>query len=331
MSAILIHGRGIAALTVACELASRGFSVTLTGHRKSRDMQLAIESNTVQLIDEVFDFRLREQPFAHRITKRIIRGWTMTNDVAEVESLSVPIQALADALAKHLRKRFGSLLSWRSAFQRKKSSGGFVVHATGRRQAGGLTFGHRVATMASVNMIGIGEASVIARTEYGWAFLLPHNDHQGTLFAFAADGDQDPNHVLNSTANELGFSEQITFCRTASYWRPVAPSLSYPLVEDCSVLVGESAFTFDPICGDGVGYSVRSALLASAAISDNLRGEVRGLDYYVARLRRAFLAHLSGCARMYAGWDNAGWVNELERTSHGIDYLTQHSSQPVWS
>lgn len=320
MNSTMIYGRGVAALTAAWILAGRGFSVRLAGDRLASSLQLMLDPATVQLLDEVFGLQLRNEPFSHSLSRRIILGWNSATEISESASLSVPHDALVNRLNKCLQHRFACSIE-SSKQSAKRVSAQFEIHATGRNQHNGLSFGNRVATMAAVVLRGCWETSVIERTDYGWAFLVPSSKRHGCLFAVAANPKMNPADVLETTIKNCSIGQNAELLTASQSWRAIAPTLSHPLVTQSSIRIGESAFSLDPICGDGIGYAVRSALLAATVFADHAQQERRGLNYYAARLVRAFYAHLVGCAQMYAGWINAGWADELQSTQRGISYL----------
>lgn len=327
MQQVSINGQGIAAITTAWELAARGFTVLMAGRHHSSSLPLVLEENTIELLERIFGIRLVGHPQFRPISGRVIRGWGGAASVVKSGSIGVTLGSLTGTLRSRLRSCFASSVSWSELIPDSELRAEFSIEATGRKQLG-LSLGNRVATMASVESQHSLNACILERTDFGWAFLVPNSDRQGTLFGFSADRENDPTKVLESTVNNHFSPERITLCKQAQPWRACSPHLSHPLVTHSEILVGEAAFTFDPICGDGVGYAVRSALLAATAVADRYKDDFRGLQYYSARLHRTFSAHLVGCANMYKGWTDAGWRREQEITQKGITYLKQHKSFP---
>lgn len=94
-----------------------------------------------------------------------------------------------------------------------------------------------------------------------------------------------------------------------------APSL---LLEDPSssyLPIGDALMTLDPLCGDGTGHGIKSALLAVGLL--NSVGvdvpEARALSHYVARAHFAYKTHLEHCRRYYLSMrDPTCWVDEVE-------------------
>ena len=320
MRRVFVNGQGIAAITTAWELAGRGFSVNVTGHRPSRSLPLVLEEHTVELIENTYGIRLTNGLQSQPISRRVIRGWGSSESVVKTRSLGVTLDSLTDVLRARLQSRFARSVSWSEPIPESESCSDFRIEASGRNQRG-LSFGNRAATMATVKIQHSLNACVLERTDFGWAFLVPHCDQHGTLFGFAADSESDPTEILDSTVFNHFRPERIRLRDQAKPWRACSPQLNRPLVTQSNLLVGESAFTLDPICGDGVGYAARSALLAATAVVDRFKADFRGLRYYSARLHRTFLAHLVGCANMYSDWIGSGWKRERELTQKGIMYL----------
>jgi len=324
MEQVLIKSQEVAAITTAWELAARGFSVIMAGHRKHRFLPLVLEEHTIALIDSIYGIRLHHDSRVHLLDRREIRGWDSSSGVVDSKALSVSWSSLIDILRSRLKQCFATSVTWSSTSSETENAIEFAIEATGYNQ-NGLSFGQRVATLATVETHDRLSRCVIERTCFGWAFLVLHGNRQATLFAFAADRKFDEEQVMNSTVSDYFATENLVLRENASAWRSCSPTLSHPLVTNQQILVGESAFTLDPICGDGVGYAVRSAVLAATVVADRSQAEFRGHTYYVARLRRAFSAHLTGCANVYAGWANGCWGNELSATQRGVAYLSHQN------
>jgi hypothetical protein len=103
-----------------------------------------------------------------------------------------------------------------------------------------------------------------------------------------------------------------------------APSMAQPAAVCGKIRVGDAAVSFDPVCGDGTGNAVRSAILAAAvinAVTDGLSWE-EGIGYYNWRLQRAFLGHAKLCEGFYRSEFPASvWSDEMERASRASESL----------
>ena len=81
---------------------------------------------------------------------------------------------------------------------------------------------------------------------------------------------------------------------------PLSSFASFPsLVKDVYggkwVNLGDAAVSFDPLCGDGVGYVIKGALLLLGSINGIKAGlpPIDCLDHYSNRLKYALLCHLN--------------------------------------
>jgi len=111
----------------------------------------------------------------------------------------------------------------------------------------------------------------------------------------------------------------------------IAPSLLHPATGTDWLAVGDAALAVDPLCGDGVGYAVRSALLAVAAIEGEDAGQPGCLAHYRGRLRRAFVAHLNACHEYYSV-DILGkeWDTEKVASARGAMYLDSSTREDAF-
>src|SRR5262249_18408498 len=103
-----------------------------------------------------------------------------------------------------------------------------------------------------------------------------------------------------------------------------APWIREPLCRPGQIAAGEAAARLDPLCGDGTGFAVRSAILAASVIDGISRGRPVGaaLRPHRHRLHLAFAQHLRTCLAFYttAGFD-ASWTAEREHTTDALSRL----------
>ena len=326
MTHVRIRGRGIAALTAACMLAGRGHQLIITGPPTNNCLQLALNADTVALIDDLHGLQLAAHPEARWIERRIVRGWHDGPVSVDAPVLSLPASLVAECLEHSLRSSYADRLEWRrdesdcepDRFTIDAAGPGHPLHTV---QSTGLTFGNRVATSAAFRVKGPNDVAILERTPLGWLFLLPSRGDHATLFVVVAQPSHDPEQTVDSAIVSSPISAIVGARQAAQPWRLIAPTLQHPLATRRFIRIGEAAFTFDPLCGDGVGYAVRSALLAATVVDDLAYGEPRGLEYYHARLTRTFRAHLQACTTCYEGWQPVGWSGELARARRGISFL----------
>jgi hypothetical protein len=319
---ILVHGRGVSAMTAAWILAEQGYHITIVGPSYNQDLQVAINQDTLSLLNEIFQVQLQEVPTAHWIRGRLV-GWNGESDAVSEGSLSIRTGALTHELESQLTKRFNGSVSWTDE-KIDLEEATFTFEASTKlqdRQVSSLSFGKRVATIASARMSDSSNFSRVEQTKLGWQFLLPTSENEGKLFVIVANPDLCPKSCVETAVQDSSFCSIVQSVEDIQPWVLVAPKLSQPLVAANRIRIGEGAFSFDPVCGDGIGYAVRSSLLATTTFFDLIRGEFRGLEYYRARILKTFQAHLHGCANVYSGWSADGWAGEIAVTLKGLEFL----------
>ena len=99
-----------------------------------------------------------------------------------------------------------------------------------------------------------------------------------------------------------------------------APRITWPPYGPAWFACGPSAMSMDPLCGDGIGSALRSALWLCALIGARLDGA--GADVvtndYSARLALAFKEHLATCGEYYLTARLArAWEPEIYATDCG--------------
>lgn len=89
-------------------------------------------------------------------------------------------------------------------------------------------------------------------------------------------------------------------------------------------------FSVDPISGDGTGYVMRGAILATSVIDAIASGLSSSdcLEHYTLRLERTFVAHLQQCLQYYLnGFTSSIWQGEIERMQKAQELFTQTKNQ----
>jgi hypothetical protein len=102
---------------------------------------------------------------------------------------------------------------------------------------------------------------------------------------------------------------------------PCHPRITEPIGGPGWLACGTAAVAFDPLCGDGCGYAIREAILASAVIRAVAEGEDAALaaSHYRARVIAGFLKHLEACREFYTtGGDSDWWRLQADALQHGI-------------
>lgn len=319
---ILIHGRGVSALACAYRLAVAGQEVRLCGARHKGDLVVLVGEHTLDLLAEVFD---SEPPrgLGHPIQGRMVQWGTTAPKWLPVPARSVRLDALTSWLESRVNGRAviqAEALPWDGDTPR------WQIDATGRgchvaRQLAGArptTFGNRHVITVSVASRGESDFAIMEGVEEGWCFLCPTSPHRAILQLMW------PNRPLQPMSNLFATLEKTRLIRNvlgpidmeSCVSLPAAPSILSTIASDRWLAVGQAAFAMDPICGDGVGAGLHSAILAVAVIqaaASGLRGEA--IDHYVQRHQRSFVSHLQHVSQYYQPLLScSAWADELEST-----------------
>ena len=154
-------------------------------------------------------------------------------------------------------------------------------------------------------------------TPEGWLFLFPVSRREVVVQAMLASPPAAPVHALAAAIAGTGWicrfvegdpQEPVAF--------PAAPAIFPVTASDRWLAVGAAAFAADPLCGDGTGMALRSALLATALVSQfEENGAGARIDHYQKRHQYAFAAHLRVVADFYRPLaTNPAWEEEMSAT-----------------
>jgi hypothetical protein len=183
----------------------------------------------------------------------------------------------------------------------------WTIEARGRAADGTgdvVTIGERVAICGHARLSDAADLSVCAveAVRGGWLFLLPLDGRRAAVQAVVPRApksvDAIPDTLLGQSrlvgrlVAELDGDIQVFSC---------APRFRLEPARSAWLAAGESALSFDPLCGDGTGQALRCGLLAAAVIAAIVQGEPQQdcLAHYRDRLRRAMLAHLKATIDYY--------------------------------
>lgn len=332
MSEIWIVGRGLASLTAAWLLCEKGIHPALCGSFSRSTRRIALNTSTVELIETLFGVNLAENQSARWIHRRSMIGWDAGSS-RPWPSLAIDANSLTAAIEQRLVQRFGDRVTFATAAPSQEPA--LVIDTIGPQHpcycnhVGRLSFGRRVSTACMLRTTRPLDEVLVERAADSWLFLLPATMDHWTLYVVTAAPHLEPDDSIVKAIESSSLNGEIADRTPAEPWHCVAPILHHPLATPRRIRAGEAAFTFDPLCGDGAGYAIRSAILASTVAADVMRQELRGLDYYQFRLNRAFRAHLEACCEYYAYWDTPDWRYEVESMNRGVAFLEQTPSQEL--
>jgi hypothetical protein len=204
---------------------------------------------------------------------------------------------------------------------------GWVVAAgsSPSRPGGHRPWGRRQVIAGTVAIAGRSEVSQLETTRRGWVFLVPQGAGSAMVQAMAPAPPCEPDRYLGERIAETREIRQlIRRPPEAVTTFDAAPSIAEPLSRPGWIAAGGDAIRVDPLCGDGVGYAVRSAILAASVIHAVTRRVPveRALAHHRARLRAALANHLRACLRFHDTADfDATWAAERAATAAGLAEL----------
>ncbi len=203
----------------------------------------------------------------------------------------------------------------------------WIVDAGGRQSAIAqqlgsghrYSFGARCVLSQEVQLINSVEEDIywIETVPEGWLFLAPLGNKKAILQAMVPLISGESSDLLAILIKQTRYIQDYIAELSASIAIFVAfPQILQPLSGKKHLAVGDAAFSVDPISGDGTGYAMRGAILATSvidAIASGLSGS-DSLKHYTLRLEKTFDAHLQQCLEYYLrGFTSSLWQREIKR------------------
>ena len=186
--------------------------------------------------------------------------------------------------------------------------------------------------MLAARSAGSTEHAVMEATRRGWIFMFPLGREEVVVQAMCHHRPPDPlahlREEVDATTIIRDHVDPAEIHRCACI--PAAPAIFPVIGSDRWLAVGHSAVAVDPLCGDGVGVAVHSAMLAAATI-EKIGSPDHGalIDYYQKRHQRFFAMHLRHVADYYAPLaDDPEWADELNSTHR---FLRSHFAPTIMS
>jgi flavin-dependent dehydrogenase len=207
----------------------------------------------------------------------------------------------------------------------KQGPASFLIDATGRaainarRWSKGkiYRYGKRVALCARAP--GHLDVAQMFMTTNCWVFAFPVSHDEIAVQSMVA---LPPNDPVESLRDAIEACPDLCIALDTDSLSEVACLPSAPQMPDCiatqdGLAVGAAAFAMDPISGDGVGATLRSALLATAVCAEPTAGHI---SHFVARHRRSFAAHLGHVTDHYSRLTrDPQWCLELRDTFQAVE------------
>jgi hypothetical protein len=313
-----VEGQGVAALCVTRLLMDAGVRCTRAPSYRPTGTVL-LSRQTQSLLRDLFPSTQQHLNDVFEGFTRIRRRIVLWGDAAQ--PIEVPHEGVAVAegdLLQKLRARVEP--DYAPAGEDKlvtdsllQAPGNVQCHVRTSREPGStvsvIETGGRTATacQARLRSNAAQDACWAESLDDGWLFLLSCGEGAASLLAVGA-----PVEDLLRHSRLVALQIQSTQESHASF--PYQPRLSRRLSDGHLLRCGSAAMSFDPLCGEGVGNSVREAFLAAAT----LRAASAGLPWedvvrhYEDRLQRGFLRHLDTCLQFYTtGGHGTFWREEV--------------------
>jgi len=339
MKAATVHGGGVAALTAARLLALKGWTVDLwTGRRVSAGPRLLLSDSTWSLLGALWGLDRDQYPVAHPIRYRTV----LTDAAPATTTAHIGWSLQLDDLRETLALRLSDTPSGRLTVHREdpvdfhapNGDRGWAVIAArnaDRSQApdgvttfpsatGHVSAGSRCvrAADAPLRRSAPRDACAFEWVAAGWLFAAPLDTDRALLQLMTpgADGHDDAAALAEAVSQSRLVSALIEEPTGTNRRWESSPYLKDPWPHLRRIRIGEAAVGFDPICGDGCGHAMRTAVLAVAALDAIESGEspVDVRRHYRQRLGYAFFSHLQTCREIYAtAVQSSIWADELRR------------------
>ena len=341
----LVIGTGITGLTCARLLTCRGWEVHLLVSASQTSLTLLLNHVTRSLFQDIWRLDNSFWCQFNFLNRRHI-CWGSSNALMSILPPDAVINGnqFAEFLLERLKREsknvvfdhdssaYSKLLNHPDGLQDLSQRFNFIIDASGRaatiaQQLGSgvpEAFGDRCAIAQEVSLLQSCEDKTywIETVENALVFLAPLSARRALLQVIVprllTESDQILPSILEQT---LSIGNQISDLVGSSSVFSAYPQILGSLCGQVGLsgstwmAVGDAAFCVDPISGDGTGYAIRGAILATSimnSIACKLVDYNCGLHHYTLRLRKTFIAHLKACTDYYSiGFSSLPWQSEI--------------------
>ena len=179
-----------------------------------------------------------------------------------------------------------------------------------------IKFGQRNIYAATVNTstnLLKNTCSLLSTSGNTWAFIFPFSPSIAVVQIMSTHFSESVIENVEAQlkyffGNSLKLSDnKESFTKYAAY-----PWIRKVFHDGNGIYVGSAAVSYDPICGDGLGNSLRSSILATSIVSANENEQTQKdmLQYYTQRLTANFISHIKTCLNFYS--QNQSWKAEVD-------------------
>lgn len=316
MKSVRIRGEGVAASCCAHLLHRAGLAVARELGGRPRVPAVMLGETAQKLLGDVFE---RTDLFdgATRVRRRIV-AWGANAAPLTLAHSSVVVSE--DALLDRIH---AGLDAPEAATEMAAADSDWTIFAARPLPEGVALhhFGSRLARASTVRLTApdSGDACFTESLDAGWLFLLPGGDGRGWMLSVGGPVDA----LLAQSSLIAG---QVAGVEPVGEEFPCHPRIADPLSAPGWLICGTAAVGFDPLCGDGVGYATREAILASAVV----RAAAEGSDadtlasYYRTGVVATFHKHLLACQEFYRkGRRGAWWEQQLAEIERGLSWCAE--------
>ncbi len=324
---ILIHGRGVTALSCANLLLQKGFNVKINGKPFSSELSVLIDLSTLQLLAQIFEDKNIVE-LGYPIQHRIVKWGDDAPKVVNAHAKAIKLNQLNSSLERSL----SDIL-----FCKENNDDESIechIDATGRRsqiayKLAGATntfFGSRemITTQVEASL----DHCITETVENGWLFMFPVSTNRAIVQMMCPVTNAEANHksILENAIQQSSLINFYTHSRNIERIAcfPASPKILSSLGSNRWLAVGHAAFTVDPICGNGIGAAIHSAILAAATLEKKDSTEFNtAIDHYHKRQQLSFVLHLQHINDYYKCFaHNRNWQQELSSTRQFLESNT---------
>lgn len=323
-----ICGTSIAGLSCALLLTESGCAVSMRATPCPAARVVVVAEPTRALLADIWQTDLPDLACCRALEERKVAWSSVAEQHVPVTSWALDVAALHRCLREKMSRRVG-WLSDDARSDTRTYEWRVVAHGRPRRTAR-VCAGARIAVEGYITAEpgAFDHASAIASVASGWVFAAPHPCRGTALTLVSPTPSADAASLCE--AARAAWPEAMRELEVGHLQR-VSRSLCAPVMEQAcasqsELCIGNAALQIDPLRGDGIGYGLRTALLANAVISqsagtdDLLRQD--HIAHYRDRIRASFRQHLCQCIDQYQqARDPALWSRELDRMGDVVSQL----------
>lgn len=287
---VKVTGDGLGASVAAASLARLGLQVVIPEmERPIHGPFLTLNEKTLWVVRDLFGRVVMDEigKSSIPICRRFISWADARLDLAPEHSLIVAPQALATAL--------------RGSRRAGEGVHDLEVRARGRSANTGKPCGQIYAFVwdsIGVSSVNIDWCATIS-VRQAWVNIAPA--HRGEITAqviCVRPSLELAREAASEALARIGFDRVQIDGAPVQAARCVAPRLGSPWLDDHTSM-GDELLAIDPVSGDSIGHTVRSAAWFAGLLQNNSVSDVTRKRIFNTRIMAAFKDHLRHCGRYY--------------------------------